>query len=61
MDCKEIPYERDIELDREEAIKLWSVSLNLVGNPMPISISTVEAGDKGSEWKYVGRRRRTAL
>ena len=61
MDCKEIPYEGDFAMDREEAIKLWNVSTNLVRNPIPISPLEFGGDDKNGQWKYVGRKRRTAL
>ena len=61
MECKEVEYEGDLVKNREEAIKLWNVSLNLVENPTPISPLDVRAVDKNNEWKYVGRKRRTAL
>ena len=56
-----MPYEGDFAMDREEAIKLWNVSTNLVRNPIPISPLEVGSEDNNGQWKYVGRKRRTAL
>ena len=61
MDCKELPYEGSIATDRDEAIKLWDISQKIVGDICPISPEVLEVGDSNSEWKYVGRKRRTAL
>ena len=61
MECKEVEYEGGLVENKEEAIKLWNVSLNLVENPTPVSPSDVRSADKNNEWKYVGRKRRTAL
>ena len=61
MECKEIEYEGELAMNRDEAIKLWNTSLNLVENPTPISPSDARAEEKNNEWRYVGRKRRTAL
>ena len=61
MDCKEIPYEGSIATDRDEAIKLWDISHKIIGDICPISSEEPEVGDSNSEWKYVGRKRSTAL
>ena len=61
MDCKELPYEGSIATDRDEAIKLWDISQKIVGDICPISSEELEVRDSNSEWKYVGRKRRTAL
>ena len=61
MDCKELPYEGSIATDRDEAIKLWDVSHKIIGDICPGSSEGLEVGDSNSEWKYVGRKRRTAL
>ena len=61
MDCKNIDYEGEIAMNREEAIKLWKVSLKLSGNPISLSLANSNAGNESNEWKYVGRKRRTAL
>ena len=61
MDCKDISYEGKIAVDREEAIKLWNVSMKLCGDPTPVPLSDSDVGNKSYVWKYVGRKRRTAL
>jgi len=61
MDCKDISYEGKIAVDREEAIKLWNVSMKLCGDPTPLPLSDSDVGNKSYVWKYVGRKRRTAL
>ena len=61
VDCKNVDYEGKIAMDREEAIKLWNVSLKLSGNPISLSLTNSNAGNESNEWKYVGRKRRTAL
>ena len=61
MDCKELPYEGSIATDRDEAIKLWDISQEIIGDVCPVSSEELGVGDINSEWKYVGRKRRTAL
>ena len=61
VDCKNVAYEGEIAMNREEAIKLWNVSLKLSGNPISLSLANSNAGNESNEWKYVGRKRRTAL
>ena len=61
MDCKDIAYEGKIAMDREEAIKLWNVSMKLSGDPTPLPLKDSDVENKSYEWKYVGKKRRTAL
>ena len=61
MDCKNIDYEGEIAMNREEAIRLWNVSLKLSGNPISLSLANSNTDNESNEWKYVGRKRRTAL
>ena len=61
MECKERPYEGDFALDREKAIKLWNISTNLVGAPIPVLPLEIGSDDKYGQWQYIGRKRRTAL
>ena len=61
VDCKYAAYEGEIAMNREEAIKLWNVSLKLSGNPISLSFANSNVGNESNEWKYVGRKRRTAL
>ena len=61
MECKDIPYEGGIATDREEAIKLWNLSMKLTGDSIPLPVLDSSIGNKSIEWKYVGRKRRTAL
>jgi len=61
VDCKNVDYEGEFAMNREEAIKLWNVSLKLSGNPISLSLENSNAGNENNEWKYVGRKRRTAL
>ena len=61
VDCMERPYEGDVAMDREEAIKLWNISTRLVGDIAPISPYAFTEDPENEKWTYVGRKRRTAL
>ena len=61
MDCKEKSYEGGLAINREEAIKLWNISSQLVGNLTPISPDESLEDNGNLKWTYVGRKHRTAL